>query len=335
MERWSRLPPWLAARAGAEGVQLRSVDRLSGGAIQENWAIEVEVDRGPLAGLQRWVVRTDARSRLAVSRSRAEEFALLKAAHAAGVTVPEPLWLCIDASILGAPFFVMARAEGVAAGRRLVADDTLVPDRPALVERLGRELARIHSITPPRADLSFLAPPEDAPARLLTREFRIWLNRRGLPEPTLEWVLRWLERRAPAKGRVVLCHNDFRTGNYLVSDGQPTGILDWEFAGWGDPLADIGWFCAPCWRFGRRQAEAGGLGSLDDFLRGYQGQSGTLVDRRALPYWMAMATMRWAIIALEQAERHLTGSEISLELALTAHLVPELELDMLEMTREG
>jgi aminoglycoside phosphotransferase (APT) family kinase protein len=92
--------PALAARAGAEGVQLRSVDRLSGGAIQENWAVEVEVAGGPLAGLQRWVVRTDAPSRLAVSRSRAEEFALLKAAPAAGVTVPEPLWLCIDASTL-------------------------------------------------------------------------------------------------------------------------------------------------------------------------------------------------------------------------------------------
>jgi hypothetical protein len=49
---------------------------------------------------------------------------------------------------------------------------------------------------------------------------------------------------------------------------------------------------------------------------------------------MAMATMRWATIALEQAERHLTGNETSLELALTAHLVPELELDLLEMTRE-
>jgi aminoglycoside phosphotransferase (APT) family kinase protein len=335
MERWSRLPAWLAAQAGANGVRLRSVERLSGGAIQENWAIEVEVEGGPLSGLQRWVVRTDARSRVSVSRSRAEEFALLRAAHAAGVTVPEPLWLSTDASLVGAPFFVMARADGVSAGRRLVADNTLVPDRSALAERLGQELARIHSITPPRADLPFLISPEDAPARTLTREFRIWLDRRGLPEPILEWALRWLERRAPQKGRVVLCHNDFRTGNYLVADGQLTGILDWEFAGWGDPLADIGWFCAPCWRFGRRQAEAGGIGSLDDFLRGYQTESGTLVDRRALPYWMAMATMRWATIALEQAERHLTGSETSLELALTAHLVPELELDLLEMTGEG
>jgi aminoglycoside phosphotransferase (APT) family kinase protein len=335
MERWIRLPAWLAAQAGANGVRLRSVERLSGGAIQENWAIEVEVDGGPLAGLQHWVIRTDARSRLSVSRSRAEEFALLQAAHAGGVTVPEPLWLSTDASLVGAPFFVMARAEGVAAGRRLVADDTLVTDRSALAERLGQELARIHSITPPRADLPFLISPADAPARTLTREFRIWLDRRGLPEPILEWALRWLERRAPQKGRVVLCHNDFRTGNYLVADGQLTGILDWEFAGWGDPLADIGWFCAPCWRFGRRQAQAGGIGSLDDFLRGYQTESGTLVDRRALPYWMAMATMRWATIALEQAERHLTGSETSLELALTAHLVPELELDLLEMTGEG
>jgi aminoglycoside phosphotransferase (APT) family kinase protein len=316
-------------------VRLRSVESLSGGAIQENWAIEVEVEGGPLAGLQRWVVRTDARSGLSVSRSRAEEFALLEAARAAGVTVPKPLWLCTDNSLVGTPFFVMVRAEGVASGRRLVADDTLVPDRSALVARLGQELARIHSITPPRAELPFLGPPEDPPTLLLTRQFRIWLDRRSLPEPTLEWALRWLERHAPPKGRVALCHNDFRTGNYLVADGQLTGILDWEFAGWGDPLADIGWFCAPCWRFGRRQAEAGGIGSLDDFLRGYQAESGTLVDRRALPYWKAMATMRWAIIALEQAERHLSGSETSLELALTAHLVPELELDLLEMTREG
>ena len=47
-----------------------------------------------------------------------------------------------------------------------------------------------------------------------------------------------------------------------------------------------------------------------------------------------MATLRWAIIALQQAERHVSGGETSLELALTAHVVPGLELDLLAMTRE-
>ena len=44
-----------------------------------------------------------------------------------------------------------------------------------------------------------------------------------------------------------------------------------------------------------------------------------------------MATIRWAMIAIQQAERHTSGSEPSLELALTGHIVPELEQQILEM----
>ena len=42
-----------------------------------------------------------------------------------------------------------------------------------------------------------------------------------------------------------------------------------------------------------------------------------------------------AAIALQQAMRHVGGGETNLELALTAHIVPELELDILELTKEG
>jgi hypothetical protein len=44
-----------------------------------------------------------------------------------------------------------------------------------------------------------------------------------------------------------------------------------------------------------------------------------------------MATVRWVVIALQQAARHWSGAEPSLELALTAHIVPGLELDLLTM----
>eukprot|EP01035_Chromulina_nebulosa_P049233 gene49233-66860_t len=36
----------------------------------------------------------------------------------------------------------------------------------------------------------------------------------------------------------------------MVNATGLTGILDWEFAAWGDPHEDIGWLCARCWRFG-------------------------------------------------------------------------------------
>ena len=45
-----------------------------------------------------------------------------------------------------------------------------------------------------------------------------------------------------------------------------------------------------------------------------------------------MAHVRWAVIACQQAARHLSGAEESLELALTQHLVPELELEVLRLT---
>jgi hypothetical protein len=46
-----------------------------------------------------------------------------------------------------------------------------------------------------------------------------------------------------------------------------------------------------------------------------------------------MATARWAVIAHWQAARHRSGAQRCLELALTGHLAPELELELLTMTR--
>lgn len=333
-EHQAPLAAWLARQAGVRRAAVAALSRLPGGAIQENWAVEVEFEGGTHAGPQRLVVRTDAASSIGDSLSRAEEFVLYQAAHAAAVNVPEPLWVCRDPTVIGRPFFVMRHATGIAAGHRLVKDRDLVPDRPGLLEELGRQLARIHAIRPPRADLAFLAPPLLPPAQAAIAAHRAWLDVQAAAHPALEWGLRWLERHAPPQRTVVLCHNDFRTGNYLVADGRLSAILDWEFAGWGDPLADVGWFFAPCWRFGARSAVAGGIGDPEDFLRGYEAESGDEVDRSRIPYWMVMATVRWVVVALKQAARHVTGGERNLELALTAHLVPELELDILDMTKE-
>lgn len=332
--RQTDLESWLAARMGAQAVRLAAMRKLSGGAIQENWAVDAEVTGGPFAGGQALVVRTDAPSGVAVSHGRAQEFALFRAAFEAGVTVPEPLWLEPEGRVLGKPFFVMRRISGVAAGHKVVKDDTLGGGRAVLAAALGRELARIHTITPPRSDLDFLEMPQGSPALHWIAQFRAWLDAHRSPHPALEWGLRWLERHAPPRGAVVLCHNDFRTGNLMVDRTGVTGVLDWEFAAWGDPLADVGWFCAPCWRFGQRDREAGGIGPREAFYDGYEQESGRPLDRDRVFYWEVMATMRWAIIALQQAERHVSGGETNLELALTAHVVPDLELDILDMTRE-
>jgi aminoglycoside phosphotransferase (APT) family kinase protein len=203
-----------------------------------------------------------------------------------------------------------------------------------LAQELGANLARLHTITPPRPELDFLPLYEDNPALRSVTAYRAYLDTLEETFPVLEWGLRWCELKAPRCERIVLLHRDYRTGNYMVDEGRLCGVLDWEFTGWGDPREDIGWFTARCWRFGQPECEAGGIGSVQDFLAGYAAVAGRTFSREELTYWQVMAHLRWAIIALQQAQRHLSGQERSLELALTGRMVAELELEILELTKE-
>lgn len=324
------LRDWIAARLGAPGLALTEISPLSGGAIQENWRL-----RCTIAGAARdFVLRKDAAATIASSRTREQEFRLIEAAHRAGVRVPEPVGFCADAAVIGAPFALMGLVPGIGLGPRIVKEAGLGGDRAGLAEELGRQLARIHAIlpagdTPPR--LAFLGAPDPDPALAEIRALRASLDGIGARRPAIEWGLRWAERRAPPCPAAALVHRDFRTGNYMVDEAGLTAILDWEFAGWGDPAQDLGWFCAACWRFGRPDLEAGGIAPRTDFYRGYAAGGGR-VDRERVAYWEVMAHLRWAVIALEQGYRHVSGRETSLELALTGRMAAELERAVLRLT---
>jgi aminoglycoside phosphotransferase (APT) family kinase protein len=321
--------------AGALGapVAIAAWRRLSGGAIQQNIALDVHHGNAR----ESWVLRTDAPSAVPASRTRADEFALLRVAAAAGVAVPAPLVFCARAQDRPA-FFVMRHVDGVAAGHRLTKPGAL-PDGAALARELGANLARIHALRPPQPQLAFLGEAPLAPTCGLLHAYRSyldhWRERFGDTYPALEWGLHWWQRRAPPREPVTLVHRDYRTGNYLVHDGRLAATLDWEFAGWGNPLEDLGWFCAPCWRFAAPDKVAGGIADAPSFLAGYNAQAGTHYTEADTHDWQALAQLRWAVIALQQCERHLSGRERSLELALTGRLLPALERDLLALTPAG
>ena len=321
------LAQYLAEATGAERVEIGRIALLAGGAIQENWAIDAEFDGGRLSGTQRLVLRCDAATGVPSSLGRIEEFAVLKAAFAAGVTVPEPLFTCADDAIIGKPFFVMRRVAGSALGRPITLDPALEAARPAIAESLGRELARLQTVRPPRADLAFL-PPYDGP-RAAIAEFRAYLDAHPNPRPVLEWALRWAETHLPPPLPPVLCHRDFRTGNYMLQGTRLTAILDWEFAGWGDPDEDIGWLCCKGWRFGRLDREAGGITAREPFYRGYEAESGRRLDPKRVKFWEVYANIRWAVIALQQSDRFLLGGARNLSTAITGRRATECELELL------
>ena len=317
-------------------VEITALSRLRGGALQENWGLDARFSGGAFDGEQRLVLRASAATGIAASMTRLQEFAVQKAAFVAGVTVPEPLFASQDPAIVGRQFFIMRRAHGIVAPDRITSDTALEPMRPTITERLGRELARIHAIRPPRSDLAFLAPYQEVGPAQQIAGFRAYLDRHPTPRPVLEWGMRWLETHIPPAVEPVLCHHDFRTGNYMLAGTALTAILDWEFAGWGDPHEDIGWFCCKSWRFARLDREAGGIADRAPFYRGYKRESGRSIDPRRVRFWEVLASVRWAITALEQSDRHMIGGERDLDLALTGRRATECELEILMLLdREG
>jgi aminoglycoside phosphotransferase (APT) family kinase protein len=325
--RIAALCAFVREKCGAGDVTATLIGRLGGGAIQHNWAIDFSLD-----GVTYPVVlRSDAPSGIAESRSKAQEFAILRMLHVAGVKVPEPLWLEETGSIIGAPFHVTRRMAGSADPRRLV---RTIEEEPgdALARELGAEIARLHAVKPDGA-LGFLQQPSTNLVTDRLNHYRVQLDALPEPQPVLEWAINRLEAEAPAYARsddrIALCHRDFRTGNYLVENDRLVALLDLEFAGLSDPYEDLGWFCARCWRFGMVGAEAGGIGSRAAFYEGYAEASGRAVDDDKVRFWEQMAALRWSIMALDQAERHHSGRERSLELVLTGLVALETEYDLL------
>ena len=321
----ARLAEWLARQMGASRVALENVAPLGGGAISQNVTLDLAVCDAHVTVRHACVLRASAPAGVAASLGKPQEFAVLRAAFAAGMAVPEPLFLCEDAAVFGRPFYIMSRAPGIGAGRAITRTEAPQAD---LARELGRQLARLHTVKPGAPGLGFLPVP-DNPGLAAAAAYRDWLGAEASRDPVLAWGLRWLERNAPPPAEIVLCHRDYRTGNYLVEDGRLTAILDWEFCGFSDPMEDLAWFCSRSWRFARPDREAGGIAARADFYAGYEEASGRRVDPARIAFWETAAYLRWAAIAYLQGERHTSGAEPSLELALTGRMLPEILNDML------
>ncbi|HET6917590.1 MAG TPA: phosphotransferase family protein, partial [Acidimicrobiales bacterium] len=196
------------------------------------------------------------------------------------------------------------------------------PARKAFAEQTGRILARLRS-----------AAAADVPGLAQEGQLERWeeiFRALDTPVPTFEWAFKYLQGNRPEPtGTTTIVHGDFRLGNMIIGPEGVRAILDWEIVHLGDPLEDLGWLCARPWRF-RGPNPVGGMGEYDELLGGYRDECGVGVDREELRWWEVFGTLRWGIICLLQASRHLVGGDRSVELATIGRRVAETELDLLD-----
>jgi aminoglycoside phosphotransferase (APT) family kinase protein len=280
---------------------------LAGGASKEAWSVD--------AGGEHLLVRRAAAGVIHKhTLSLADEYAVLEAAHEAGVKAPRPVTYIADLD--GREAFVMERLEGETIGRRIVRME--VPRE--LPTQMADELAKIHAI--PQARLPFL---EEARLERMIEE----LDEVGEPRPAIELGLWWLRENRPPPRDPVVVHGDYRIGNLVVrEDVGLAGVLDWEFAHVDEPVRDLAFAFVRAWRFGVPAKRLGGIGDAAPYVERYNELTGLDVRPEELDYWELAGNVGWAIGCLTQMQRHLSGLDRSVELAVLGRLGAEVEYEI-------
>jgi thiamine kinase-like enzyme len=192
--------------------------QLSGGITNRNFLVETP------GSAVRWVIRLAGNDTHLLGISRAVEHAATVTAAGVGVG-PE-----VTAFIRPEGYLVTRFIEGSPV------DDATV-HRPGTLRRVADSLRRVHD--------GPAIPGLFVPFRIV-EAYRALAAARGVAIPAEYEVARSIVRRIelallanPLELRP--CHNDLLTANF-IDDGERIRIVDWEYAGMGDPFFDLGNF---------------------------------------------------------------------------------------------
>jgi aminoglycoside phosphotransferase (APT) family kinase protein len=264
------------------------------------------------------------------------EARLLSAVQDADVRTPRVLAACDDASVIGAPFYVMERVHGDVITSHLP-DELASPEECArIADELIDALAEVHAVDWEACGLEGFGKPTGYLERQLRRFGGLWEHNKTRELPIVEQVGQWLADNMPESGPATIVHGDFRLGNTMFTRGAPArlvAIFDWELATIGDPLADVGYLTAT-WA---EREEGGGTPTMFDLsavtrTEGFPGRAGLIAryEERtgrsvsAVHWYQALAIWKAAVFMEGNYKRSLAGTTDDPYLALFDEGVPQL-----------
>ncbi|MDQ1418272.1 MAG: hypothetical protein QOJ52_234 [Acidimicrobiaceae bacterium] len=272
---------WLASQvSGLAGVALPEVGQFPGGASNLTYLL-----RYP--GRELVLRRPPVGHKAASAHDMGREFRVQRQLKAWFPYVPTVLALCEDVAVIGSPFYVMERIEGVIL--RGSDDVSLAPDVARAVGLRAIDcLVALHRVDAVRAGLGDLGRGPGYVARQVAGWTSRYAAARTPNVPSFSAVTEWLDRSQPCDVGTCLIHNDFRLDNLVLDSGfRIVGVLDWEMATLGDPLMDVGGALA-YWieagddavlrLFKRQPSDAPGMPTRAELASYYCLQTGLVVD---------------------------------------------------------
>jgi aminoglycoside phosphotransferase (APT) family kinase protein len=220
-----------------------------------------------------------------------------------------------DASVIGAPFYLMDLVDGWSPMRNGWAApfDTDLAARAGLAIQLVEGAARMARVDWKAVGLEDFGRPDG----FLDRQVDRWLSHlsgfRFRELPGLDEAAGWLRSHQPAHFVPGIMHGDYQFANVMFRNGAPAelaAIIDWEMATVGDPLLDLGWVLV-AWppegddMTAARYLDLAGMPSREAVLEHYASVSG--LDVSAVDYYVILARFKLAIVLEASVARHAKG----------------------------
>ncbi|HVN13256.1 MAG TPA: phosphotransferase family protein, partial [Kineosporiaceae bacterium] len=287
-------------------------------------------------GTRRFVLRRPPLGHvLATAHDMSREHRILSALHGTHVPVPEPIAICADVDVTGAPFYVMAFVDGIVLRRR----DDIAPlsdaGRRQLVDAMMDVLADLHAVDPAGVGLADFGRPEGFMARQVRRWGRQLDASRSRDLPGIDQFRAALAASVPVDGDGTIVHGDYRLDNLVVAGpGEPDAyavraVLDWEMAALGDPLADLGLLVAYWDGLGASDdpvvapiGPAAGLPAASALVARYAERSGR--DISALAWYVAFGYFKILVILEGIHYRYMHGQTVGEGFDRIGEIVPGL-----------
>lgn len=203
------------------------------------------------AGGTRYVLRRKPPGKLLPSAHAVDrEYRVIAALSATDVPVPRSYGLCIDETVIGTAFYVMAYVEG-----RIFWEPALPgaarEDRRAIYSAMNEVIAHLHKVDYARIGLADYGRPGNYVIRQIDRWTRQYRASETEKIDAMDRLIDWLPKNAPKEEETSIIHGDFRIDNLIFHPTEPRvlAVLDWELSTLGNPLADFAYHMMP-WRLG-------------------------------------------------------------------------------------
>jgi aminoglycoside phosphotransferase (APT) family kinase protein len=172
------------------------------------------------------------------------EFRVLSALQKSGFSkIPTPLSIDASGELLGSPFYIMQRLNGVILRAKDAQNPDLTPElMQNLSEKLIENLAELHALDIENTELGALGKPEGYVKRQVDGWIQRYRNSQTDDVKNMEIAAAWLVEQTPKPQKPTFLHNDYKFDNVVWNTEltEIIGVLDWEMATVGDPLMDLG-----------------------------------------------------------------------------------------------